>query len=198
MIKLMGLAVLAFGLSLHFIEWLFEFRGNGWSFATVLSIVVLFERLHHNHQTRVMLKIIGEKVGVSWESSLRKNGLKVPRLFFKKPFLFLHMDTKHPNQRRMKKMLLALRSPWSKKLFAFIVLVLLNGLNDTLQLHLSPDTISRVSTVGMTYIVSQAGVDALKPLIMLVLARFSTPQTTVTLVGGTTDAKPTGDSGAAV
>lgn len=71
-------------------------------------------------------------------------------------------------------------SPWSKKLFAFLLLVLVNGLNDALGLHLTPDAITHITNVGGIYILAQAGVDALKPVFTVLVGMLAKSATTTT------------------
>jgi hypothetical protein len=154
MIKLIGVSALALGFILHFLEWLYDFHLNGWSFATVLSVALLIERIHHDHHTRVMLKIIGEKVGVEWQSYLLENGLKniYPKL--------LRYSTK-PKEKR-KKTMTWLTNSISKKLLALFIGVAVTALNSKFNLQISENDIYILFAGVIAYVLGQSHVDAKK------------------------------------
>src|SRR5690348_4499564 len=79
MIRIFGFVTISFGFLLSFIEWLYDFQLNGWSFAMFLSVIAVFERLHHNRQMRIMLKQIGDKVGVKWSAESYNFNLSMAR-----------------------------------------------------------------------------------------------------------------------
>jgi hypothetical protein len=164
------------------IEWLAEIKNNvnehGIRWGLALSLYALFRKERRNllldkrdeaifHNLRVIMEHLG--VGEQWHGPVKiLRNEEVQSL--KRLYLLLQMEIQQVYQkRRKKKMKLLLTNPWSKKLFAFLLLIAVNGLNDVLGLHLTADTISRITSLGGTYIVAQAGVDAIKPIILYVV-----------------------------
>lgn len=146
----------------------FLYNLNGWDLATLISVALFIERSYHNRELRNMVRQIGDKVGVEWESNLRRNGLK---FICPKPIYCLHNGKKHQNPRRKKTM----EKLKSRKLWLALFGAIIPVLNVQLGINLAPNIIFGILAVIISGITALAHVDGKKALAAVATLKSSVP-----------------------
>lgn len=154
------------------IEFLYELKESvdkhGIRWGVIFALYAVYRKERRNmrldqrdeavfHNQRVIMEHLG--VMDQWHGPVKISSWD--RSNYKRLFSLSRQEASRGNLLRRKKIMgKIVQNLSSKKIWVFLLLVILNGLNDTLQLNLSPEAINNITQGGTVYIVIQGVVDA--------------------------------------